>query len=262
MNVRDCYSELGLHYGADLEAVKSAYRKMAFELHPDLNQSPGAADHFTRVNEAYVILRDVLKDEPQGKPSSRKSKKADAGKASTNAGEGAKRYRSHFGGFGQGTGSGDKAQFGGPKFHYKKEEVIRNILNDPFARKVFEDIYDRAKEKGLAPDEPVDLESRRLTMRWGDRALDVNLTGNAVGGLKSWMKHQMDDETEIKVKASSLTPGTILRLKLRRPFSGKPMSVEVPLPADYVPGRSLRLKGLGRKIGPFKGDLYVKLLPE
>ena len=55
-------------------------------------------------------------------------------------------------------------------------------------------------------------------------------------------------------------PGSRLKIQIRRAWSGQPVSVEVPLPSDYVVGRPLRLKGLGRKLGPLKGDLYLRLL--
>jgi molecular chaperone DnaJ len=43
-------------------------------------------------------------------------------------------------------------------------------------------------------------------------------------------------------------------------FSGLPRTVEITLPPDFVVGRPIRLKGLGRKLGPFTGDLYLRIL--
>ena len=37
LSVKECYEILKLDKGADLQAVKRAYRRRAFELHPDLN---------------------------------------------------------------------------------------------------------------------------------------------------------------------------------------------------------------------------------
>ena len=62
LSVKECYEILKLDKGADLQAVKRAYRRRAFELHPDLN--PGNADasrQFQLLNEAYVALSAVLK---------------------------------------------------------------------------------------------------------------------------------------------------------------------------------------------------------
>jgi molecular chaperone DnaJ len=38
------------------------------------------------------------------------------------------------------------------------------------------------------------------------------------------------------------------------------VTLEVTLPPDFAPGRPIRLKGLGRHFGPWKGDLYLHLL--
>ncbi len=52
------YSALGLDANADENAVRSAFRRLAFELHPDRNHRPEARDEFLRVREAYELLID------------------------------------------------------------------------------------------------------------------------------------------------------------------------------------------------------------
>ncbi len=54
----DHYSALGLERFADAWAVKTAFRRLAKELHPDLNPSPDAQERFMRVREAYETLGD------------------------------------------------------------------------------------------------------------------------------------------------------------------------------------------------------------
>jgi DnaJ-class molecular chaperone len=55
----DPYSTLGVARTADEKAIKSAYRKLAKELHPDRNQdNPKAADRFSAVTQAYDLLSD------------------------------------------------------------------------------------------------------------------------------------------------------------------------------------------------------------
>ena len=39
----------------------------------------------------------------------------------------------------------------------------------------------------------------------------------------------------------------------------KYVHVEFTLPEDFVVGRPVRLKGLGNRIGPWRGDLYIRL---
>lgn len=58
----DLYSILGVSKSADEKAVKSAYRKLAKELHPDKNKdNPKASERFNLVTRAYDILSDKKK---------------------------------------------------------------------------------------------------------------------------------------------------------------------------------------------------------
>lgn len=50
------YAVLGVHPGANLEAIRSAFRQKAKNFHPDI--AGGNAQYFIRMNEAYQILSD------------------------------------------------------------------------------------------------------------------------------------------------------------------------------------------------------------
>lgn len=55
----DPYATLGVARNADEAAIKSAYRKLAKELHPDRNKdNPKAAERFSEVTRAYDLLSD------------------------------------------------------------------------------------------------------------------------------------------------------------------------------------------------------------
>jgi DnaJ-class molecular chaperone len=55
----DPYSILGVARGASEKDVKSAYRTLAKELHPDTNKgNPGATERFSEVTRAYDLLSD------------------------------------------------------------------------------------------------------------------------------------------------------------------------------------------------------------
>ncbi|WP_269715089.1 molecular chaperone DnaJ [Caulobacter sp. NIBR2454] len=60
--MRDYYEILGVNRGADDAALKSAFRKLAMEHHPDRNGGCGDAEtRFKEINEAYSVLSDPQK---------------------------------------------------------------------------------------------------------------------------------------------------------------------------------------------------------
>ncbi len=62
MSKRDYYEVLGVERGADAQTIKSAYRKLAMQYHPDRNPGDGEAEaRFKEVGEAYAVLSDADK---------------------------------------------------------------------------------------------------------------------------------------------------------------------------------------------------------
>ena len=61
MQYKDYYEVLGVARGADADAVKRAYRKLARKYHPDVSKEKNAETKFKEVQEAYEVLRDTEK---------------------------------------------------------------------------------------------------------------------------------------------------------------------------------------------------------
>src|SRR5688572_17710241 len=58
------YETLDVPQGADVEQIKKAYRKLALQYHPDVNQgSKEAEERFKEITQAYEVLRDPEKRE-------------------------------------------------------------------------------------------------------------------------------------------------------------------------------------------------------
>ena len=59
---RDFYKILRVPHTANLDEIKTAYRKLALRLHPDMHKNdPSKTKEFKLVSEAYATLSDVRK---------------------------------------------------------------------------------------------------------------------------------------------------------------------------------------------------------
>lgn len=58
---RDYYEILGVDKKVTKDDVKTAYRKLAMQYHPDRNKSPDAEEKFKEISEAYGVLEDEIK---------------------------------------------------------------------------------------------------------------------------------------------------------------------------------------------------------
>jgi molecular chaperone DnaJ len=54
----DYYGVLGVRRDADAEEIKKAYRRLARELHPDVNPDPQTQERFKEITQAYEVLSD------------------------------------------------------------------------------------------------------------------------------------------------------------------------------------------------------------
>lgn len=61
MTNRDYYEILGIPRNASAEDIKSAFRKLARQYHPDVSKEANAEEKFKEINEAYGVLSDPEK---------------------------------------------------------------------------------------------------------------------------------------------------------------------------------------------------------
>ncbi|SCM70717.1 J domain-containing protein [Desulfovibrio sp. 86] len=336
ISLKECYAILKLEKNADLAAVKRAYRRRAFELHPDLN--PGNAEasrDFQLLNEAYVALSGILTHEDEVRKKSearqetrkearqeaRKSKKESAGAkdpgpadakqedksasqpppsgedTAKTAGSQEKGQNASQSGTAQGgqnsaedkTSAEDQAESSradAAGAAYAEQDVLRDLLNDPFARRVFEDIYselNKQQAEKAQQEEPQQQEAESAPQnRAKPKAAKIkknaalhkeNLAGSTAtwssemargvtGMVKDWLRRQIDEEQSLTLPASNLAPGCRVRLQIRQGLQAELKTVEITLPPDFSVGRPVRLRGLGKRVGPWQGDLYLTLYTE
>ncbi len=285
LSLKECYDILKIDKHADLETLKSAYRRRAFDLHPDLHpDNPDAGRQFQRLNEAYVALSAVLK--PASEQAARNRQEPGA-EPKTDGTREEKTQEPHDQDDGrqkedtdEKTGAADKSTHA-----YAEEEVLRDLLNDPFARRVFEDIYSelhrqdaeraadaaaaRRKEEEAAGAEPRGMrrdappeKKRRVDVSWMKKSPRNGFGLLFKNGVTGWLRHQIDEEQSFRLPATMLIPGSRIRLRIRQGISGELVTVEITLPHDFIPGKPVRLRGLGKRIGPWQGDLYLTLTPQ
>src|SRR4030088_1588719 len=58
---KDYYQTLAVSRTASEKEIKSAYRRLGRQFHPDVNKDPKATERFKLINEAYEVLSDPKK---------------------------------------------------------------------------------------------------------------------------------------------------------------------------------------------------------
>jgi curved DNA-binding protein CbpA len=138
---RDYYDVLGVSKDADDQTLKSAYRKLAKQYHPDLNPGDKTAEEkFKDISEAYGILSD---------PQKRQAYNRTGVGSSTAPGSG--------GGFGQGFGF-DDINFD----DFDIDEVLRKAKARSGFQQRHERIREDIQEKARKTKEALEEVSRRL----------------------------------------------------------------------------------------------------
>ncbi|MCR5563525.1 MAG: DnaJ domain-containing protein [Desulfovibrio sp.] len=311
LSLQQCCEILEIEKDADHETVKHAYRRRAFELHPDLHpDSPNASQRFQLLNEAYVALTAMLsakaahgngaataegeadKSARQGASPTKNDAQEQNDSSECTSGQTSRHNDKPTAGTKDNTSKKTAARKQNEKQSpssqkeqnaYAEQDVLRDLLNDPFARRVFEDIYrelnhQQSQQRATPPHSAKHAaaehrqpnphaagkkhETTKLhqgNIAWGTPKWSKEMNKGVGNIVKGWLKRQIDEEQCLSFPAANLLPGKKLRLQIRQGISNEIRTVEITLPKDFVPGKPIRLKGLGKKIGPWQGDLYLTI---
>ncbi len=262
--MKDYYQILGVLDSANQEGIKSAFRKLAFKYHPDIN--PGnekqAEEKFKEINEAYGVLGD--KDKRQQYDFVR---------------------RSQFAGIGYDT------QYKG--FQYSQQDIFRGIFSN---QAMFDELNRMFAQAGLRFDQDflnrVFFEGSGFIFRFftspgaSQRAYQQHYSQASVSTYKPSLiervftrivvkvgkyalrklfgfqyealpKQSLDQHIELEISPAEATVGCEKDITRKRGKQSKKLMVKIP--PGVKPGTKIRLKGIGIIEGKKSGDLYLHI---
>lgn len=220
MEYKDYYKTLGVSKNATEKEIKSAYRKLARQHHPDVNpDNPSAEARFKEVNEAYEVLGDPEKRKKYDQLGADWRRWEQAGQ------NGGFDWSQWMGGMGNAGGSGGprvRVQYGRP-----------DDLNDLFGGGGFSDFFNAI---------------------FGDMGA---ASGGSRGGFRTSQPQGQigqDIEQELEISLAEAYHGTT------RLLSKDGRRLEVKIPAGAKTGTKVRMRGEGQPgQGGQAGDLYLKV---
>ncbi len=273
---KDYYQILGISKGASKDEIKTAFRKLAHQYHPD--KGGGNEAKFKEVSEAYSVLGDDAKRQRYDTY------------GSADAGGGGNPFGGGFGGFNQGQDFGgfDFSQFtqgGGQNFEFdlndilgdffgggrrqrvRKGREIRVDLEITFAESVFgvekefnltrNNSYKSEKIKVKIPADINDGETVRLSGAGeplkdgvaGDLYINISVARDPL-----FRKEGKNIVTEINIKLSDALLG------IKYPMKTLDGDIELIIPEGTNTGNILRVREKGVPIdGRHRGDLLIKI---
>lgn len=278
----DPYTTLGVPRGASEKDIKSAYRKLAKELHPDTNKdNPAAAARFNDVTRAYDLLSD-------------KTKRAQFDRGEIDAeGNPASPFGGGFGGGGYGGGPGGQRGFGGgfgAEEGIDLEDIFGGIFGGGGARGGMGGMGGgrRAAPKGANVNyrlavpltDAAELKPQRITLSDG-KTIDLKLPAGVEDGTQMRLAGKGEpgpggngdatvtvhiqphaffrrDGDDLRLDLPITLDEALLGAKVKAPTPSGAVMLSVP--AGSSSGKALRLKGRGmtRKDGT-RGDQLITL---
>ena len=245
MEQKDYYSILGVDKDAGRQQIKEAYRKLAFEYHPDRNKDSAASAKMKEINESYAVLSDSEK-------------------------------RSRYDTLRQQFGSSAYGQF---RQTYSEQDIFRGSdihqifeeISKVFGFRGFDDIFRESYGTGYRSFEfqKPGAFGRMFVSSFGKGEgsypkfpLGGNLGKLIKYGLKKKWGIEWPEKGKDRHDIITISPELALRGgKIRYLYQKQSRELVVKIPRGMKEGQRIRLKGMGDdgKGGGEPGDLYVKI---
>lgn len=249
---KDCCTILRISPNATLDDIKHAYHTQAFKFHPDLHpDNPSAAKRFQLIHKAYTILMAFMKIRSaaaQKKSTVIQNKNSKPSQKTRKNSEQMSRQKQ------QASDTPIRQPEQGQASH--QEQKASDIpISQPEQTQESEQIRMPDQTFGKIPaKEEVLVEEKRVAIE--ERRVDVFE--------KEEILLQPSDESFTYYVArdmlSKLCAGFHIYVQVPAGYSNAFAIVDVTIPENYVLGHAIQLKGMGKTIGCWQGDLYLTLL--
>ena len=224
----DPYSTLGVSRSASEKDIKSAYRKLAKELHPDRNKdNPKASERFSDVTRAYDLLSD-------------KDKRARFDRGEIDAdGNPAMPFGMGGGGFGGARPGAGGFGGGGQRGHSARDFEGFGGAEEMDLGDLFEGLFGRGGSRASA----------------GMGGMGGNMGSGPAGGFRRQAPPpQKGANVQYRLKVPFVDAATLAKQRITL-SDGK--SIDLSLPAGVEDGTQMRLKGKGQPGPGGTGDALV-----
>ncbi|PTA67682.1 DnaJ C-terminal domain-containing protein [Deinococcus arcticus] len=281
MAYKEYYDVLGVSRGASDADIKSAYRKLAKQYHPDKNAGDEkAAERFKEIGEAYAVLSDPEKRKVYdqfGHTGQVPPGYAGPGAGGFQGGDFSGFDPGQFSDFFQGLfgGGGRRGGGAGPGFQGAQvnlEDLLGGLggagQGRRFVQNVEGELQVTLEEAFHGSDEVINVDGKRLSLRVPAGTRDgarLRLAGQGPGGGDVLLTIRVLEDARFDLDGDHLStsvdvPAPVAALGgdvTVQTLSGKG---NLSVPPGSSGGRRMRLRGQGwpRKDGT-RGDLYVKL---
>ncbi|EYB66996.1 Chaperone DnaJ-like protein [Deinococcus phoenicis] len=284
MAYKDYYDVLGVTRGASDADIKSAYRKLAKQYHPDKN--PGdekAADRFKDIGEAYAVLSDPEKRQlydqyghagqvpPGAYPGGAGGGFQSGDFSGFDTGQFSDFFQGLFGMGGRRGAAGAGGFAGARGAQVDLEDLLSGMggaQGRRFVQNVEGELQVTLQEAFAGSDEVINVDGKRLTLRVPAGTRDsarLRLSGQGPGGGDVLLTIRVLEDARFDLDGDDVT--TTLDVPAPTAALGGQLTVQtlggsgqLNIPPGSSGGRRMRLRGQGwpKKDGT-RGDLYVRL---
>lgn len=251
---RNYYALLGVSQQATAEEIKRAYRRLARELHPDVNPDPSAEERFKAVSVAYEVLSDPEKRrivDLGGDPLAAAGGAGTAGNPFAGFGGFGDVFEAFFGGAGGGArGPRSRVRAGADallRIELTLSEAAFGVRRDLSVETAV--LCDTCDGSGCAPGT-----SPRTCQVCGGAGEIQSVQRSLLGQVMTTRACSACGGTGQQIPTPCPTCGTEGRVRARR-------TVVVDVPSGIEDGMRIRLSGQG-EVGPGggpAGDLYIEV---